>query len=374
MAKKNQKRVSIIDEFETIKEKFNDSTSTVDELRHAVFAPINNFTHNSKTAIELKEKKKITRKTNWGEITIENKLLSQKHKDLFDCIITYAQQVNLEDGTNTIAYTFTGNEMLKKYYGENSKTRNLAGLDKLLTDMMGSVISIKANNGDKAKFQLFSFAGYKDDIGSYLVKINSDYVKFFANSLTINYSENLPDIIKIKEPIIKAIIRLALTQKETLTMKIFDPSQPVGKTGILEAIGFPIEVESQKKKAFKALKDNVDLLKQFGVYYNPSEQKNIRYKKKLDIRFIPPTAHTALLAKGENEEEYFVKLQDFVHKEFEKDSNLYTIIEIKIDVEHDKLMLSCFLSSDENKEIKNLPMPNMPSKAYKWLESCIKDI
>lgn len=367
------KQLSLLDEFENIKDKFNESTSTVDELRHAVFAPINNFTHNSKTAIELKEKKKITRKTNWGEITIENKLLSQKHKDLFDCIITYAKQVDLRDGTNTIAYAFAGNDMLKRYYGEKTKTRNLAGLDKLLTDMMGSVITIKATNGDKVKFQLFSFAGYKEDRKSYLVKINPEYAKFFANSLTINYQEELQNILAIKEPIIKAIIRLALTHKKTYTSRIYDPDQPKGKTGILEAIGFPIEVESQKKKAFKVLKENVETLKKFGVYYNPSEQTNIRYKKKLDIRFIPVATHKLLNKKGPSEEENFVKLQNFINKKFEKNDELYVINDIQLDEKKDKIILSCFKDGDNLKEIKNLELDNMPTKAYEWLSQYIKD-
>lgn len=371
MSKKSQ--LTLEDAYELATNKFRDSTSTVDELRHAVFAPINNFTHNSKTAIELKEKRKIHRITNWGEITIEKTLLSQKHKDLFDCIITYGDIAKLSNEPNVIAYKFSGQNMLKKYYGEDTKTKNLKNIDKMLTDMLSSVITIQDNKGNKVKFQLFSAAGFMEEHGSYIVKLNSEYVRFFANSLTVNYKEELPDIIKIKEPIIKAIVRLALTQEKELSMKIYDPSRPRGKTGILEAIGYPIESPTQSKRAFKILKENVDTLKKFGIYYNPEQKSNIRYKKKLDIKFIPPVLHKALALKGNKEEENYIKLNDFIDKTFEIENKIYQIEKIHLDIEKDKIIISCFDRSLETKKIKTIEAPNSPTESYEWISKLVRD-
>lgn len=368
---KNGKQLTLEEQFEIVKDKFSDSTSTVDELRHAVFAPVNNITHNSKTAIELKANKKISRFTNWGKITIEKTVLTQKHKDLFDCIITYADFLTLKNEPGTIAYAFSGQDMNKKYYGEDTKTKNLSQLDKMLTDMLSAVISIEANNGDKVKFQIFSFAGYSEEHQSYVVKINHDYARFFASCLTINYSEELQDILKIDDPIIKAIVRLALTQKSTLSMKIHDPSAPRGRTGILEAIGFPIESPSQEKRAYKVLKDYVETLRHFGVHYNPNDKSTIRYKKKLDIRFIPPAEHKALIGKGVNEEDYYVKMQDFIGERFFKNDIEFEIKEIFLDIDKDKIILTCFNISDIKKEVKTMELHNMPSQAYDWLEKQI---
>lgn len=359
-------------QIDKIKEKFNDSTSTVDELRHAIFAPINNFTHNSKTKIEMDEKKKITRHTNWGEITVENTLLCQKHKDVYDCILTYAKQINLKNEPNTIAYAFTGQGMNKKYYGENNKSKNLKNLDKLLTDMMSSVITIKPSKTSiKHKFQIFSYAGYSEEYKSYIVKINYDYAKFFASSLTINYEDELPEILKVKDPIIKAIVRLALTQKDSLQMKIYDPDQPLGKTGILEAIGFPIESRSQQQKAFKSLNDNVEILKNFGVYYNPSDKSTVRYKKKLDIRFIPSVVNRALNKKGIKEKDDYIKLQELINEKFIKNEELYLITEIKLNTESDKIELFCKKDNNKDEEIQKMNLDNTPSKIYEWLKNYI---
>lgn len=364
----NQTQLTFEEQF-TIQKKFCDSTSTVDELRYGMFAPVNSITHNSKTAIELKNNKKITRYTNWGEITIEKTILTQKHKDLFDCIITYAKLTQLDNGDNAIAYEFSGQEMNRRYYGEDTTTKNLSQLDKMLTDMMSAVITMKANNGDKAKFQIFSFAGYSEERKSYLVKFNPDYVRFFANSLTINYSEELPMILKINEPIIKAIVRFSLTHKSTLKMRVYDPTQPKGKTGILEAVGFPIESPSQEKSAFKALKENVETLKHFGIYYNPSDKTTVRYKKRLDIKFIPQATHKKLVKLGVKEEDYYLKLQDFIGRKFIKNSETYEIKDIYLDLDKDKIIIACFLPKDEEQKVKKMEIANMPSEAYEWIKS-----
>lgn len=365
-------QISLFEEFEEIKNKFNDSTSTVDELRLAIFAPVQTFSHNSKTALELKAKKKIVRKTNWGQMTVEGTLLSQKHRDLLDCVLTYGLQTDLKDGTNTIAYSFSGYEMLKRYYGEDTKTQNTDAVHKLLKDMQKSLISIESESlGKKASFQIFSFVGYDKNMGAFVVKFNNDYVRFFTNSLTVNYEDELPDIIKIKNPIIKAIVRLALTQKSALTMKVYDPDAQEGKTGMLEAIGFPIEAPSQKKEAYKVLKENAELLKSFGVYYNPNEKSTIRYKKKLDIRFVPPVTHKKLVQIGNNEEDFYVKLQDFIGQKFIKENAAYEVSNVYLDDSIDKIILECFASEDKNKKIRKLEIANIPSKAYEWLEKQI---
>lgn len=360
--------------FDIVKKKFEDSTATVEELRLAIFAPIQKFSHNSKTTLEMKEKKRIVRKTNWGTLKIEKTLLSQNHRDLLDCILTYADRIEPLDGEKTIAYKFSSYNLLKKIYGEDSKTNNTDVINRMLTDMLSSVISLETNNGDFAKFQILSFHGFLKEIDAYYIKFNPEYVRFFSNSLSINYKSSLPEILQIKEPIIRAIIRLAFTQESSLTMKIYDPNAEVGKSGILEAIGYPIESPTQKKRAFKVLKDNIDILKKYGVYYNPDEKSNhVKYKKNQNIKFIPPALHKALIEKGPGEEDAYLKLERFIGKVFVfKDEN-YVITEIYLDEEKNKIIVKSYLESDKNKTIKSLELPDMPTETYKFIEKNLKE-
>ena len=359
--------------FETVREKFNSSTSTIEELRLAMFAPIQKFSHNSKTAIEMKEKKRIVRKTNWGSVKIEKTLLSQNHRDLLDCILTYGEPIEPLDGENTIAYKFSLYNLLKKIYGEHTKTKNTEPINKMLTDMLSSVISIEPSTGDFAKFQILSFAGYKKEIDSYYVKFNQEYVRFFSKSLSINYQDSLPDILQIKEPMIKAIIRLALTQKDAITMKIYDPTAEEGRSGILEAIGYPIESPTQKKRAFKILKENSDVLKKYGVYYNPSSKNNIiKYKKNQIVKFIPKAIHKALIEKGPGEEDAYVRLEEFIDKKFNFKNEKYMITNIYFEQSKNKIIVESYLTNDKNKNTKLLELPDMPSETYQFLEKNIE--
>lgn len=236
--------------FDKVREKFKCSTATVEEMRYAIFAPIERISYNSKAANEMRKNKNIERKTNWGTFKIKNAILTQTHRDLLDCILTYGELLeNNNDDKDSIGYKFSLNQMLNKFYAK--KTRNTKIITSLIEDLVSALIIIEPNNGDHAKFNILSFAGYLKEIDSYYIKFNPYYVSFFFNSLTINYKEYLDDIIHIKEPIIKAIIRLALTQKDTLTLKIYDKDAEKGKTGILEAIGENIENESQRKELLK---------------------------------------------------------------------------------------------------------------------------
>ena len=356
--------------FDEVKKKFQDSTSTVEELRLAIFAPVQQFAHNSKTNIDMKKNKKIVRKTNWGEIKVEKTLLSQIHRDLLDCVISYGEQTKpLNDKKDTIAYRFSGGEILKKY-SPSGNSRNTKWLEDKLTDMMSSVISVNPNNGDFFKFQILSSIGYKEELGAFYLEFHQDYTKFFAQNLTINYKENLPELLQVKDALIRAIIRLAFTQKNTLQMKVYDPSNEEGKTGILEAVGYPIESDSMRKQALKTLKDHKDVLKSFGVYYEPEARKNsIKYKKKMNIKFIPPALHSKLVSMGVKEEGSYVQLLDFVGKIFIYNNSRYEITNIEL--LDDKINVHTFEENDKNHKNRIFPFENKPSVAIQTLKSVL---
>lgn len=356
--------------FELAKEKFDNSTSTVEELRLAIFAPVSKFPHNSKTMINMKKNKKIVRKTNWGEVTVERTPLSQIHRDLLDCILSYGDSVKpLGDNKNTIAYCFSATDILKHYGAE--KSRNTKWLEDRLKDMMSSIISIKPKKDEIARsFQIISFVGYKEELGAYYLELNSNYVHYFTTRLTINYKKSLPELLAVKSPMIRAIIRLALTQNQ-LTMKVYDPTAEEGKTGILEAIGYPIESDAMKKSAYKTLKDNIEVLKSFGVHYSPSVKNTMKFKKKEKITFVPPLVNKKLKKMGTEEENAYVLLQEFVDSVFLEDIVKFKITKIIFNVETESIEVSAFDTNGSKSDIKVLTLPNEPKKVYDYIKSKI---
>ena len=66
-------------------DKIERSTSTVEELRVPIFAPVVQIAKNSSTYKEFIQNKNVRKiKTKWGEVEIRNRLLTQVHKDLLD--------------------------------------------------------------------------------------------------------------------------------------------------------------------------------------------------------------------------------------------------------------------------------------------------
>ncbi|MBD3840958.1 MAG: hypothetical protein IE909_03560 [Campylobacterales bacterium] len=353
--------------FDEIEKKFNDSTVTVDELRLSIFAPVEKFNGNSATSKMLKEKKKIIRKTNWGEITIERTMLSQVHRDLLDCVLSYGEQISVKD-KNSIAFKFSVNEILEKYSGKKG-SRNTKWVTERLTDMMSSVISIKTTGGNFYKFQILSNLAYSEELQSYYLEFNPSYTKFFAESLTINYKDTLEEILEIKEPIIKAIVRLSLTHKSVFNMKVYDSSKDAGKSGLLEAIGYPIESPAMRARAFNLLRDNVDVLKKFGVYYNIKDKNSIKYSKKdsLSVSFVPKVTYQTVLPSGANNLSKIVKqdvleiqelslLDKLVGKPFEyRNSKRIITGYVK---ENEITFIESYDVNDSNQKIGRLPFKN----------------
>ncbi len=350
--------------FDKVKEKFKCSTATVEEMRYAIFAPIERVSYNSKASIEMRKNKNIQKKTNWGTFKIKNRILTQTHRDLLDCILTYGELLE-SDHENYIGYKFSLNQMLNKFYGK--KTRNTKIITDLIEDLLSALILIEPNNGDHAKFSILSFGGYLKELDSYYIKFNPDYVNFFFNSLTINYKEYLDDIIHIKEPIIKAIIRLALTQKDTLTLKIYDKDAEKGKTGILEAIGETIENESQKKRAFKILRDNAHILEKYGVYYEPGVNK-IRYRKNRNIKFIPARLNQMIQEKSNEEKDIFFQLENYKNKTFILNDKNYSIEDIILNEQNKDISVA--MKELDTNTVKIIPLP-LVEKSKDFLDDLI---
>jgi len=351
----SQKQLTI--NFDKDFEKIKDSTATVEELRVAMFSPVEKFSHNSNAVKQLKENKFVLRKTNWGEMKLEKVLLSQVHRDLLDCVLTYGEPVKKQDHTgNRIGYVFSANEILSKYYGGNSKSRNTKFIEDKLTDMMASVISLKLNNGNFFKFQILSSVGYEKSLGKYYMEFNPKYIEFLSSSLSINYSNELPKLINIGDPLIKAIIRFSFTHKDKISLKVYDPNAEYGKRGILEAIGYPTESKSSITEAYKKLDEYRDVLKDFGIIFN-LDRKTYKYERKNDIElsFIPPVrkVDSKIIDVQVDINETPENLIKFIGKTIDYKSKFFIIDTIT--TENDEINIMLYETNDNNKKLKRLP-------------------
>jgi hypothetical protein len=271
--------------------KFKNTITTVNELRTGIFAPIDKISANSKTYKDfIKNNRKRTITTSWGKTIIKGNILTQTHRDLLDCILAnYKEIKKLKSGG--IAVYFSTTDILKSYSGK--KNTNTKWLKDKLDEIQNSSIEFVSNESkDYYSFNILEAHAYSSKHNSFGLIITASYKNFFEEQLTINYKKDLPKLLKIKSALLKAVIRFFWTHSVSSTMNIIS---------LLETIGFPLESIRMKQKAIKEIKDNADILKEYGIIFEP--KLKLIYRKSSfenDITFMKSKKQCVAILNDEN--------------------------------------------------------------------------
>jgi len=263
-------------EFDVVK-KFEKTTTTVNELRTGVFAPIDKISANSKTYKDfISNNRKRTIETSWGKTIVKGNILTQTHRDLLDCILAGAKEIKELEG-GAIAVYFSTTDILKSYSGKiNTNTKWLK--DKLDEIQNSSIEFKKTNSKDYYSFSIIDSHAFSSKHNSFGLILTPAYRKFFEEQLTINYKKELPKLLKVKSALLKSIIRFFWSHSVGSNMEI---------ENLLKTVGFPLESIRMRQKAVKEIKDNVELLASYGIIFEPKSK--LIYRKNSfdnDIGFI----------------------------------------------------------------------------------------
>jgi len=263
-------------EFDVVR-KFEKTTTTVNELRTGVFAPIDKISANSKTYKDfISNNRKRTIETSWGKTIVKGNILTQTHRDLLDCILAGAKEIKELEG-GAIAVYFSTTDILKSYSGKvNTNTKWLK--DKLDEIQNSSIEFKKTNSKDYYSFSIIDSHAFSSKHNSFGLILTPAYRKFFEEQLTINYKKELPKLLKVKSALLKSIIRFFWSHSVGSNMEI---------ENLLKTVGFPLESIRMRQKAVKEIKDNIDLLASYGIIFEPKSK--LIYRKNSfenDIGFI----------------------------------------------------------------------------------------
>jgi len=258
MAKyKNQ----LLIEFDVV-QKFEKTITTANELRTGIFAPIDKISANSKTYKDfIENNRKRSLETSWGKTIIKGNILTQTHRDLLDCIIAGAKEIKELEG-GAIAVYFSTTDILKSYSGKTNT--NTKWLKDKLDEIQNSSIEFKQNNSkDYYSFSIIDSHAFSTKHNSFGLVLTPAYRKFFEEQLTVNYKKELPKLLQVKSALLKSIIRFFWSHSSGSNMDI---------EKLLQTVGFPLESIRMKQKAIKEIKDNVDLLLEYGIIFEPKSK------------------------------------------------------------------------------------------------------
>ena len=242
--------------------KFEKTITTVNELRTGIFAPIDKISANSKTYKEfIENNRKRTIETSWGKTIIKGNILTQTHRDLLDCIIAGAKEIKELEGGG-IAIYFSTTDILKSYSGKQNT--NTKWLKDKLDEIQNSSIEFKQKNtNDYYSFSIIDSHAFSTKHNSFGLILTPAYRKFFEEQLTIDYKKELKKLLKVKSALLKAVIRFFWTHAKTSSMDIIV---------LLQTIGFPTDSVRMRQKAVKEIKDNIDMLMDYGIVFEPKSK------------------------------------------------------------------------------------------------------
>ena len=267
------------------KQKINESTSTLMDLRVSPFMPVDKISHNSALAKEFVANKNILkRETAFGTVEIRNRLLTQYHKMILDCIMIHNIRSVVYKGT--IAIYFSIYEIAQKLGLEwSGKTQK--NIQEAIEYIKGVVIvrTDSSGSGIASSYNIIQEMKYSAKEQSYVIVLSSLYAEYFNKTMSINYNKRFDELISIRgkgSAFIRSIIEFFITHDASA-----ENIQRMKLIQLLETINYPCETPRQVTSAKQYLKEYEDELAKFNIKYYTGSQL-FEYSGTTDIRFIPP--------------------------------------------------------------------------------------
>ena len=267
------------------KQKINESTATLMDLRVSPFMPVDKISHNSALAKEFVANKNILkRETAFGTVEIRNRLLTQYHKMILDCIMIHNTRSVVYKGT--IAIYFSIYEIAQKLGLEwSGKTqKNIQEAIEYIKDIV-IVRTDSSGSGIASSYNIIQEMKYSSKEQSYVIVLSSLYAEYFNKTMSINYNKRFDELISIRgkgSAFIRSIIEFFITHDASA-----ENIQRMKLIQLLETINYPCETPRQVTSAKQYLKEYEDELAKFNIKYYTGSQL-FEYSGTTDIRFIPP--------------------------------------------------------------------------------------
>lgn len=260
--------------------KFENSTAIVNESRLSIFAPISPSATSSKMHTEfIKNKKRLVIETDLGKTVIKGSILTQTHRDILDCLLAEAKDI-IETPRGGVQVVISPDGLLKGYKGNSNE--DIQWIKNIIDEVQVAAIEIHSQDGmNLFSFNIISSFAYSEERGLFIVEFSPEYCRFFNEQFTVNYSKELPALLSVKSPIVKAVVRFFWSHSKPTSVHIDELLEIIGryKKGSREGL-------IAKNKLISYIWD----ISEFGITYNisTSEFSYLKCAFKNSISFIKP--------------------------------------------------------------------------------------
>jgi len=197
--------------------------------------------------------------------------INQRHKDLF-LYLLYAEKSDIQPDGSFISYISLYE--IAKLMGYKHPKKDGKKIKKLLKDLQMTVIEVRDKITGERGFAFNLINGFWYDGDKYAIKISEDVAKYLIYSTTVYIPKELVyKLISIQEARIKALITYIFSNRPA--------KYGTGFYTICEKLDI---TDKYKKSRFKkVIKENAELLSEFGILYQ--DEKFFLQKEKIGIKF-----------------------------------------------------------------------------------------
>ena len=221
-------------------------------------------------------------------ILVQGVRLTQIHRDILDIALNCGSS-ELEQMTDTTVpvRTFSLYMVLSKLNHKNK--RNFKWLRTKFTELKrANIVVYDKKEKETYEFNIIRISKHSDKLNTFVIVLEELYMALFEKEISVDYKALLPEILKLKHPQTKAIIRYLLTHTKGHQINIDKLMSKVG-------IGFngnKRNFEIYRSKILKELEDikdifNLELIKMSNDKRKKSDY-TIKYKRHEDIKIYYP--------------------------------------------------------------------------------------
>jgi hypothetical protein len=256
------------------------AVSTVFENRLQIFLPLRNVAR-TKIFQDFKKNNNIMEiKTDWGNVEIRNRLLTQQHKDVLEMLLSERKIFSIAE--KKMIVTINRYNFLKKL---GKKPANYyVWLKKILLEIADMMVVAKIEEEDtiyQYTYRIIDKIEIKENkkIKELKIKFTEDYTRILLSSNLVNYKKYLSDLTTLKSYFLKSLIRYMLTNR---SHKIFFETY-IEKTGLKKI------VSTEEIKKFKEIliEETEEIEKKFELRILTKEKDILIENLRQNKQFLP---------------------------------------------------------------------------------------
>ena len=201
-------------------------------------------------------------------IRFKGKALTQLHRDILDIVIFFGDKSIEQKLKDNVPFRAFSLYSILKQLGHKSK-RNSKWLRNKINEIRDATITYTNKKSNEIyQFSIVKVFKNSSKLNSYIMSFDDRYFEYSKTQLSISYKNLVDEIISLKYPATKAVIRYILTHSDKFNIGIDNMLKKVGVTG--------------SQRNFEKIRNNVlSELKEHGNKFNIKLIKKTKDKRKI---------------------------------------------------------------------------------------------